>query len=143
MTRNFLVLNDNKTEVLQFTSRFAKNPSIANITAGEAVVNLVPHARDLGVILDTHITMRPHINNITRSASFALKKIRSIRKYLDRQSCEKLVHAFIYLLAWTIVIVCSSTSPIRIFANFNVSNTHLPALLLSQKKTGSHHPNRV
>ena len=95
MTRNFLVLNDSKTEVLHFTSRFAKNPSIPNITAGEAVVNLVPNARDLGVILDTHMTMRPHINNITRSASFALKKISSIRKYLDRQSCEKLVHAFI------------------------------------------------
>ena len=95
MTRNFLVLNDSKTEVLHFTSRFAKNPSIANITAGEAVVNLVPNARDLGVILDTHMTMRPHINNITRSASFALKKISSIWKYLDGQSCEKLVHAFI------------------------------------------------
>ena len=95
MTRNFLVLNDSKTEVLHFTSRFAKNPSIPNITAGEAVVNLVPNARDLGVILDTHMTMRPHINNIIRSASFALKKISSIRKYLDRQSCEKLVHAFI------------------------------------------------
>ena len=91
---NFLVLNDSKTEVLHFTSCFAKNPSISNITAGEAVVNHVPNARDLSVILDTHMTMRPHINNITRSASFALKKI-SIRKYLDRQSCEKLVHAFI------------------------------------------------
>ena len=51
MTRNFLVLNDSKTEVLHFTSRFAKNPSIANITAGEAVVNLVPNALDLGVII--------------------------------------------------------------------------------------------
>ena len=38
-----------------------------------------------------------------------------------------------YLLARTIVIVYSSTSPIRIFANFNASKTHLPALLLSQK----------
>ena len=47
-----------------------------------------------------------------------------------------------YLLAVTIVIVYSSTSPIRIFANFNVSKTHLPALLLSQK-TGSHHTNLV
>ena len=95
MTKNYLVLNDSKTEVLHFTSRYAKTSSISHITAGEAVVNLVPKARDLGVILDTHMTMRPHINSITRSASFALKKISSIRKYLDRQSCEKLVHAFI------------------------------------------------
>ena len=80
---------------MHFTSRYAKTSSISHITAGEAVVNLVPKARDLGVILDTHMTMRPHINSITRSASFALKKISSIRKYLDRQSCEKLVHAFI------------------------------------------------
>ena len=38
-----------------------------------------------------------------------------------------------YHHALTIVIVCSSSSPIRIFANFNASKTHLPALLLSQK----------
>ena len=78
------------------------------------------------------MTMRPHINSITRSTSFALKKISSIGKYLDRQSCEKLVHAFIPSRL-TIAIVCLLTSSIRIFANFNKSKTHLPALLLSQK----------
>ena len=95
MASNYLVLNDSKTEVLHFTSRFINNPSISQITAGEAVVDLAQNARDLGVILDTQLTMRPHVNNITRSASFALKKISSIRKYMDSQSCEKRVHAFI------------------------------------------------
>ena len=95
MNQNYLVLNETKTEVLHFTSRFAKDSLISHITAGEAVVEFVSNARDLGVILDTHMTMRPHINNISRSASFALKKISSIRRYLDKSSTEKLVHSFI------------------------------------------------
>ena len=82
MTRNFLVLNDSETEVLHFTSRFAKEPPISNIIAGEAVVGITENARELGVILDSHLTLKPQVNNITRSASFALKKISSIRKYV-------------------------------------------------------------
>ena len=48
-----------------------------------------------------------------------------------------------YHHALTIVVVCSSTSPIRIFANFNASKTHLSALFLSlslSKKKKIIHP---
>ena len=121
MTRNFLVLNDSETEVLHFTSRFAKEPPISNIIAGEAVVGITENARELGVILDSHLTLKPQVNNITRSASFALKKISSIRKYVDRHSCEKLVHAFILVL--TTVLAYSSTFLIKILANYNASRT--------------------
>lgn len=95
MTRNYLVLNDSKTEILHFTSKFSTDCSISNITAGDANVNLVSQARDLGVILDDNMSMQPQINNICRSATFAIKKVSSIRKYLDKPTTEKLINAFV------------------------------------------------
>ena len=39
--------------------------------------------------------MSPHVNNICRGASFALRKIGKIRRYLDKSTTEQLVHAFV------------------------------------------------
>ena len=39
--------------------------------------------------------MTAHVNKLCQSASFALRAIGQIRKYLDRASTEKLVHAFV------------------------------------------------
>lgn len=95
MSSNYLKLNDEKTEVLHFKSRFAKGDQIQHITAAGAQVDVVSSARDLGVILDSHMTMLPQINNTCRSAWLAIKKISSIRRYLDQRTTERLVHAFV------------------------------------------------
>ena len=39
--------------------------------------------------------MTAHVNKLCQSASFALRAIGQIRKYLNRSSSEKLVHAFV------------------------------------------------
>ena len=39
--------------------------------------------------------MEKHINNVCRAASFALHKLDKIRNYLDKQTSEKVVHAFV------------------------------------------------
>ena len=54
-----------------------------------------PAARDLSVIVDSHVTLTNHINNISKSAFFALRNIAKIRKFLDRENCERLNHALI------------------------------------------------
>ena len=47
------------------------------------------------LIIDQHLTLVPHVNNISRLASHSIRNIGRIRKYLDRNSTEKLVHAFV------------------------------------------------
>lgn len=42
-----------------------------------------------------HLDMGTHITKICNSAFYYLYNIRHIRKYLSRESTEKLVHAFI------------------------------------------------
>ena len=45
--------------------------------------------------LDNHLTLTQHIRNTCRSASWGISKIGRIRKYLDKSSTERLVHAFV------------------------------------------------
>ena len=52
-------------------------------------------ARNLGVVIDSKLDMKDHLKSLARSASFAVYKIGQICKYLDKQSTERLVHAFV------------------------------------------------
>ena len=93
---NKLLLNDTKTEVVHLTSRFLRqlNP-IASLTIGSSEVDVTDHARNLGVVMDKHMTLSTHINNICRSASYAIFKIGQIRRFIDQATAERLVHAFV------------------------------------------------
>ena len=51
--------------------------------------------RDLGAVFDTHMTMVPHVNALSQSARYHIRNIGKIRRFLDRDSCEKIVHAFV------------------------------------------------
>ena len=93
--QNNLALNDSKTEVIHITSRFANTSPLESVTVGDTSVKTVSQAKDLGVIIDRTLSFEPHVNNICRSASLALRNIGHIRKYLDRTTTEKLVHAFL------------------------------------------------
>lgn len=92
---NKLCCNSSKTDIVHFHSRFSNLTSVTGITIGHHTVSTSNEARNLGVILDKHLTMSSHINNVCRSGSLALRNIGRIRKYLDSSSTERLVHAFI------------------------------------------------
>ena len=50
---------------------------------------------NLGVLLDDTLQLKDHVRNVCHKASFGIYKIGRIRKYLDRASTERLVHAFV------------------------------------------------
>ena len=58
-------------------------------------INVSQTCRDLGVMLDRNMTMSHQISCICRSVRYQLRNIGFIRKYLNRSSTEKLVHALI------------------------------------------------
>ena len=89
------MLNDTKTEFLHLTSRFTSSTEAPVLCVGEAAVSSSSSARDLGVVIDQHVSMIQQVNCICRSASFALYNIGKLRIYLDQASTEKLVHAFV------------------------------------------------
>ena len=93
---NKLSCNPSKTEVVHSSSRFSPNVSpTPPLSVGGSLVTPVPVARDLGVAMDSNLKMTHHINNVSKSASYAIRNIGRIHKYLVKEDCEKLIHAFV------------------------------------------------
>ena len=57
--------------------------------------SFIPAARDLGTILDSHLKLNAHVNNICKTAHYTIRSISRIQKYLSQKDCEKLIHAFV------------------------------------------------
>ncbi len=95
MAANKLMLNDAKTELLHVSSRFSKSVSNIRINIGDTSIAPSETVRDLGITLDSNLTMTSHVNSVCRSASYAIHRIGKLRRYLDAGNTEKLVHAFI------------------------------------------------
>lgn len=92
---NKLFCNPTKTEVVHFHSRFSNTIPFPGINISQHLVLISEKVCNLGVIFDEHLTMSSHVNDICRSASLSLRNIGRVRKYLDQNSTECLVHAFI------------------------------------------------
>ena len=60
---NRLLLNSSKTKVVQFSSRYlAVHISVASFTVGMSRVQPAHEARNLGVVMDSHLNLATHIN---------------------------------------------------------------------------------
>ena len=94
-TANDLKLNGDKTEVLHITSCFRNSSPLPSVQICNSLIEPVDSARNLGVVVQNDLKMDLFVNNICRSASFALYRIGQIRKFLDEKCTEMLVHAFI------------------------------------------------
>ena len=95
MLTNRLKLNDNKTDMILFSSRFKPSCSLPSLHVGDTTVVPSLAVNDLGVTLDCHLTLGAHVQRLCRSATYGLRSIARIRKHLDQPSCERLIHAYV------------------------------------------------
>ena len=94
--QNFLKLNDEKTEFLLFGSRQQLSKvCLPFITIGDSQITSSSQARNLGVIFDSTMTLKPYISNIVHVSSFHIQNISRIRKYLNQSAAEQIIHAFV------------------------------------------------
>ena len=99
MAANKLKLNESKTEVILFSTH--TGPSQADVPAeinfsGEQIIvptNVV--VRNLGVYLDTRLSMDHHIKKTCQACHYQLRNIGKIRNIIDTQTAQLLVHCFI------------------------------------------------
>ena len=94
-TSNGLMCNPSKTETVHFTSRFSSYHELPALIINGFHTQSKPAVRNLGVTMDSHLQLTIHVNNICKSASFAIRNIGRIRKHLEKETCERLVHAFV------------------------------------------------
>ena len=78
MVQNRLKLNQEKTEVLVFSSCYRPRPNIHDLTIVDEVVNCSSTAKDIdqiGVTLDESLSMAPRVTAMCKSAFFHLRNI--------------------------------------------------------------------
>ena len=76
MANNFLKLNDDKTEFIVFGSQHdLAGVSERTLSVGDERVLLSTTVRNIGAMLDSTLTMIPHINNITKTCHFQIRNL--------------------------------------------------------------------
>ena len=92
-----LKLNHSKTEYILIGTpqQLAKCTNMAINIVGNNILAL-NYVRNLGAYFDKHITMEQHIKSKCQAAYAQLYNIRKVKKYLDHQSAEKLIHALVH-----------------------------------------------
>ena len=69
-----------------------------SITLGSHNISFSDSARNLGVILDSNLSMKKHVINICQTAYFELKRISSIRGFLTQDAAKTLNCYLLYPL---------------------------------------------
>ena len=96
MKNNKLQLNADKTEFILITpSRQSSKVTVDNVSVGNCDVPVASTARNLGATFDCHMTLQPHVSSIVKSCYWQLRRIGQLRKYLNKEAAERIIHAFI------------------------------------------------
>ena len=76
MNQNMLKLNDDKTELIVFTSKYKQDLyNDLSITISDTVVDFSSQVNDLGVIFDRVLSLRQHVFILQRRADFILETL--------------------------------------------------------------------
>ena len=92
MANNFLKLNDDKTEIVVFSTGRIAIPELS-ISIGD---DLIPISalppKNLGVYFDPQLNLKKHIDVTAKSLNSSLFKIGKVRRFLDKSSCATLTN---------------------------------------------------
>ena len=115
MSHHHLKMNESKTEFLVLSNKHIAQqircPELdvcGHMTAASAT------AKNIGVFIDTNMTMEAHITNICNRAYRLLHCIAKAKQFLDRQSLECIIHAFITTrLDYCNAILCGASQGLK------------------------------
>ena len=97
MTANKFQLKDNKTEAMIILPNrmSAHSPLSSVIRIEDADVPFVSSVKNLGVTLDSNLSMSQHISNTCKAAYIQIRHISSIRHLLNTQATQTLVFSLV------------------------------------------------
>ena len=72
LVHNGLKLNQDKSELVLFTSKFRDEPILDRVEITDEKIKPVATSKTLGVILDKYLSLNEHITKICKSAIFIL-----------------------------------------------------------------------
>ena len=92
MNQNMLNLNDDKTELIVFTSKYKQDLyNDLSITISGTVVDCSSQVKDIRVIFDRVLSLRQHVSYTSKTCRFYLINISRIRKYIPQDISVALI----------------------------------------------------
>ena len=96
MNQNMLKLNDDKTELIVFTSKYEHDfYNDLSITIGDTVVDCSSQVKDLAVIFNRVLSLRQHVSYTSRACRFHHRNISRIRKYIPQDISIVLIKSLV------------------------------------------------
>ena len=96
MKGNKLKMNEEKTEIISIgTKSKLEQVTVHSLTFSDCEITFSKSVRNLGVHLDTCLTMENQVNLLCKTLYFQLRRIGKIRKYLTLDAAKKLAVSFI------------------------------------------------
>ena len=96
MSQQYLKMNNDKTEILLISSKpMSRKLHVPLLQIDNTGIISTSSAKCLGVIIDSHVSLETHISSVCRAAYRQLRNISHLRKYMDHDSLECVIHAFI------------------------------------------------
>ena len=94
---HFLKINTSKTQIMVFGSRhFLSSFNLMSVRSHSGdIIPISKSIKFLGVELDRMLNFNLQISGMCSLANLTLKNVRSIRKLMDEDSAEKLIHAIV------------------------------------------------
>ncbi len=93
LSKNFLQLNDKKSEIIIFGPPKFKEMISSNIAPLEIIVK--NSVRNLGVIIDSTLSFDNQIKSVVKSSFYQLRMISRLKPILSFKDLETVIHAFI------------------------------------------------
>ena len=69
--------------------------TVESIDLAGSTLKFQSSVNDLGVLIDSKLTMREHVQRVCRSSFYQLRQLFVIRSSLSMKTCTALVHAFV------------------------------------------------
>ena len=95
LARRKLKLNDGKTEIIVIRGNL-RNVTVANfgeVSFGDTLLFPCESAKNLGVVLDSSLSFRSHIDSIVKICNFHIRNLYMIKDFVNRKNLVTLVHS--------------------------------------------------
>ena len=97
MVKRKLKLNNGKTEIIIIRGNL-RNATVADfgvMNFGETQLVPCESAKNLGVVFDSTLSFRPHIDAVVKACNFHIRNLYMIRDFVSRKNLIALVHSLI------------------------------------------------
>jgi len=94
MAKNFLMLNEDKTEVIVFGHQNKPADTILDSSPLTPYTKLT--VRDSGFLIDNNLKMDKQINSVVRACFYNLRLLAKIKPFLSNKDFERVIHTFIF-----------------------------------------------